>query len=206
MTNTGRIIEVIRHNSRVATKVSPKEGEMVVRTGFVVAIIFLGLLVMAQEVSTDYDRSYDFSQLHTFSVKIGTPWGNQLSEERAKEAVTKVLVQRGWQQADEASANALVVIHGATESKKSLDTFYSGGWGGYGWGGFGAPGTATTSVNEYRVGTMVVDVFAAKDKKLVFRGTAQDEISDKSEKNTKKIEKGAEKIFKNFPPQPKEKK
>jgi hypothetical protein len=61
-------------------------------------------------------------------------------------------------------------------------------------------------VNEYRVGTMVVDVFAAKDKKLVFRGTAQDEISDKSEKNTKKIEKGAEKIFKNFPPQPKEQK
>jgi hypothetical protein len=179
---------------------------MVVRTGFVVAIIFLGLLVMAQEVSTDYDHSYDFSQLHTFSVKIGTSWGNQLSEERAKEAVSKALVQRGWQPADEASADALVVIHGATESKKTLDTFYSGGWGGYGWGGFGAPGTATTSVNEYRVGTMVVDVFAAKSKKLVFRGTGQDEISDKPEKNIKKIEKGAEKIFKNFPPQPKEKK
>ncbi|HZI56977.1 MAG TPA: DUF4136 domain-containing protein [Verrucomicrobiae bacterium] len=206
MTNTGRMIEVIRHNSRVATKVSPKEGEMVVRTGFVVAIVFLGLLVMAQEISTDYDHNYDFSQLHTFSVKIGTSWGNQLSEERAKEAVSKVLVQKGWQSADEASADALVVIHGATESKKTLDTFYSGGWGGYGWGGFGAPGTATTSVNEYRVGTMVVDVFDAKSKKLVFRGAGQDEISDKPEKNIKKIEKGAEKIFKKFPPQPKEQK
>jgi len=137
MTNTGRMIEVIRHNSRVATKVSPKEGEMVVRTGFVVAIVFLGLLVMAQEISTDYDHNYDFSQLHTFSVKIGTSWGNQLSEERAKEAVSKVLVQKGWQSADEASADALVVIHGATESKKTLDTFYSGGWGGYGWEGLG---------------------------------------------------------------------
>ena len=108
MTNTGRMIEVIRHNSRVATKVSPKEGEMVVRTGFVVAIIFLGLLVMAQEISTDYDHNYDFSQLHTFSVKIGTSWGNQLSEERAKEAVSKVLVQKGWQPADDQGRQASV--------------------------------------------------------------------------------------------------
>jgi hypothetical protein len=206
MTKTGRVIEVIRHNSRVTKKVSPREGEMMVRTGSVVAVIFLGLLVMAQEVSTDYDHSYDFSQLHTFAVKIGTSWGNPLTEQRASEAVSKVLVQRGWSKADEATADALVVIHGATEMKKSLDTFYSGGWGGYGWGGFGAPGSATTSVNEYRVGTLVVDVFAAKDKRLVFRGTGQDEISDKPEKNTKKIEKGAEKIFKNFPPQPKESK
>jgi len=61
-------------------------------------------------------------------------------------------------------------------------------------------------VNEYRVGTMVVDVFDAKSKKLVFRGAGQDEISDKPEKNIKKIEKGAEKIFKKFPPQPKEQK
>jgi hypothetical protein len=50
---------------------------------------------------------------------------------------------------------------------------------------------------------MVVDIFNAKDKKLVFRGVGQDEVSDKPEKNEKKIEKAAEKMFKNFPPQPK---
>lgn len=62
------------------------------------------------------------------------------------------------------------------------------------------PSTATTTVNEYKVGTMVVDIFDAKDKKLVFRGVGQDEVSDKPEKNEKKIEKATEKMFKNFPP------
>jgi len=61
-------------------------------------------------------------------------------------------------------------------------------------------GTAQTTVSEYTVGTLVVDIFDAKSKQLVFRGTATDELSDKPEKNVKKVEKAAEKMFKNFPP------
>jgi len=45
-----------------------------------------------------------------------------------------------------------------------------------------------------------VDMFDAKTKNLVFRGTAEDEISDKPEKNVKKLEKASAKMFKNFPP------
>ena len=33
-------------------------------------------------------------------------------------------------------------------------------------------------MNEYTVGTLVVDMFNATNKNLVFRGTAEDEISD----------------------------
>jgi len=175
------------------------------RLGILLSVIASGLLLMAQDVQTDYDHSFNFSQVHTFSVKIGTSWGNQLSEQRAIDAVTKQLTAKGWAPADPATADTQVVIHGASQTKKSLDTFYSGGgaWGGYGWGGFGAPGNSTTTVNEYQVGTMVVDIFSAKDKKLIFRGAAQDELSEKPEKNAKKIEKGAEKMFKNFPPEQK---
>jgi hypothetical protein len=50
------------------------------------------------------------------------------------------------------------------------------------------------------VGTLVVDMFDAKTKNLVFRGTASDEISDKAEKNQQKVEKASAKMFKNFPP------
>ncbi len=60
--------------------------------------------------------------------------------------------------------------------------------------------TAHTTVHEYRVGTLVVDIFDAKSKALVFRGIAQDELSDKPEKNQKKAQKAAEKMFKDFPP------
>ena len=61
-------------------------------------------------------------------------------------------------------------------------------------------GTATTTTSEYTVGTLVVDIFDAKSKQLVFRGTAQDEISDKAEKNAKKLAKASDKMFKDFPP------
>jgi hypothetical protein len=179
---------------------------VITRLGVLTSIMFAGILLTAQDVKKDYDHSFDFSQLHTFAVKIGTSWGNPLSENRVKTTVANELVKHGWvQAADDGSADALVVIHGATQNKQSLNTFYSGGgWGGYGWGGWGGmPSTATTTVSDYRVGTMVVDIFDAKNKKLVFRGTGEDELSDKPEKNEKKVAKATEKMFKDFPPQPK---
>jgi hypothetical protein len=178
-----------------------KEDEMTLRLGIFSAVVLTALLLPAQDVKTDYDKSFDFSQLKTFAVKIGTSWGNPLAEQRAIEAVTKQLTAKGWTKADEATADAIVVIHGATKTEQSLNTFYSGG-GYYGWG-WGGGGMATTTVNEVHVGTGVVDIFDAKTKKLVFRGVAQDEVSEKPEKNEKKIEKATEKMFKNFPPTPK---
>ena len=56
------------------------------------------------------------------------------------------------------------------------------------------------------MGTLVVDIFDAKSKRLVFRGTAQDELSDKAEKNIKKMNKASDKLFKDFPPGSKDKK
>jgi hypothetical protein len=67
-------------------------------------------------------------------------------------------------------------------------------------------GSATTTTSEYLVGTLVVDIFDAKTKQLIFRGTATDELSDKPEKNQKKVEKATQKMFKDFPPGAKEKK
>jgi hypothetical protein len=182
--------------------VTPKESPMKFRVAVIAAAFVLSGLALAQDVQTDYDRNFDFSTLHTFAVKIGTSWGNPLGEERAKDVVSKELSQHGWTPADETTADAIVLIHGASQTKKSLDTFYTGGYGGYGWGGMG--GTSTTHVNEYQVGTLVVDVFDSKTKKLVFRGVGQDELSDKPEKNQKKLEKGVDKMFKDFPPKPKE--
>ena len=84
--------------------------------------------------------------------------------------------------------------------KKDLNTFYSGGYGGYGWRGMGGWASTSTTVSEYTVGTLVVDIFDAKSKELLFRGTASDELSDKAEKNQKKLAKASDKMFKDFPP------
>ena len=43
-------------------------------------------------------------------------------------------------------------------------------------------------------------MFDPKSKNLLFRGTAEDEISDNAERNAKRLEKASTKMFKNFPP------
>jgi hypothetical protein len=180
------------------------------RFALVAALALACAPAFAQDVKTDYDKSADFGAIKTFDVKIGTSWNNQISEKRVLDEFTQALAAKGWTKVD-ANPDALVVLHGATEKQKSLNTFYSGmgGYGGYGyrgWGGMGGMGSATTTVSEYTVGTLVVDIFDAKSKALVFRGTASDELSDKPEKNQKKLAKASDKMFKDFPPGSKEKK
>jgi Domain of unknown function (DUF4136) len=169
--------------------------------GFAAMFLFLAGVTFAQDVSTDYDKSFDFKTLKTFAVKIGTSWGNPLSENRVVSAVESEIIKKGWTKTNEDAADAIVMLHGATEQKKDINTFYTGysGWGYRGWYG-GGMGSAHTTVSEYKVGTLVTDIFDAKTKKLVFRAVAQDEISDKPEKNEKKIKKATEKVFKKFPP------
>ena len=168
----------------------------------VMAVVAASAAFGGQEVKVDFDKTADFSQLKTFTVTIGTSWDNPISERRFVTEFETALTAKGWSKSD-ASPDALVVLHGATGVKKTLDTFYSGGYGGYGWGGWGGGmSSSTTTVSEYTVGTLVVDIFDARTKKLVFRGTASDEVSDKQEKNAKKVAKAIKRMFKNFPPVP----
>jgi hypothetical protein len=171
---------------------------MKTKLAIVLVVLIAMPLAFAQKVNTDYDKTFDFSQVHTFAVVFATPWNNPLQQQRAKEDITKQLTAKGWTEApDQNSADALVAIHGAVQQQKSLDTFYSGG--GWGWG----PGMSSTNVNVVNVGSMVVDILDTHNKKTIFRGTATDELSDKPQKNSEKLDKAIEKMFKDFPPKAK---
>ena len=160
---------------------------------------------LALDVEIDYDKAANFDAIKTFSVEIGTSWGNPIGEKRVTEVITEALTAKGWTLAEVSEADARVVLHGASQTKHSLNTFYSGttryGYG-YGWRGVGPVGmsTATTTVSEYTIGTLVVDIFDAKSKELMWRGIAQDQLSEKTEKNIKKLNKASDKLFKDFPP------
>ena len=171
------------------------------RTLITASALLLPALASAQDVKIDFDKAFDFSTVKTYSIAIGTTWGNDLSQRRVLTEIDEAIASKGWKKVDAAQANILVVLHGATQTKRTANTFYSG-MGGYGYRGYGGGGMASaqTVVNEYAVGTLVVDMFEAKGKNLVFRGTAEDEISDNAEKNAKRIEKASTKLFKNFPP------
>jgi hypothetical protein len=178
----------------------------ILRALFTCSLAMAPALALAQDVKTDYDKAFDFKTVKTYSIKIGTTWGNDLSQRRVLTEFDDEIASKGWKKAAQGQADVDVVIHGATQTKHTASTFYSGGMGGYGYhyGGMGM-GTSQTIVSEYRVGTLVVDMFSEKSKNLVFRGTAEDELSDNPDKNAKKLEKASTKMFKNFPPSAKEK-
>jgi hypothetical protein len=170
-----------------------------------VALVAAGLMLpavaAAQDTKIDFDKAFNFAPVKTYSIKIGTRWGNDLGERRVLTEIDEAITAKGWKKVDDAQADIHVVLHGATQNKQTANTFYSG-MGGYGYRGFGGMGTASTVVNEYQVGMLVVDIFDTK-KQLIFRGTAEDEISDNPDKNKSRLEKASTKLFKNFPPTPK---
>jgi hypothetical protein len=74
-----------------------------------------------------------------------------------------------------------------------------GGWGWRGFGGMGM-GESTTTVDDTPVGSLNVDLFDSRTKKLIWRGTASQTLSDKPEKNTEKLDKAVAEMFRKFPP------
>jgi hypothetical protein len=154
----------------------------------------------AQQVKTDYDRSADFGQYKTYSWEhVNTR--DPLFVDRIKNSVNAALAAKGLTQVDSGGDVSIVAME-ITRSQQTLNTFYDGLGGGWGWRRFGGGGfgEATTTTETYKVGTLVVDLFDTKTKKLLWRGTSSDTLSNNSDKNIKNLDKGVEKMFKQFPP------
>src|SRR6202047_789509 len=114
----------------------------------------------AQQVKTDYDRSANFSQYKTYSwEKVQTQ--DPLWVDRIKEAVNTALTAKGLTPVESGGDVAIVAIE-MTKNHQNLNTFYDGFGGGWRWGG--GFGDATTTVDNYKVGTLVVDLFTAHTK------------------------------------------
>jgi hypothetical protein len=153
------------------------------------------------KTATDYDRNVSFSNYHSFSILKGNSSGNPLMDQRAQEDVSNALMTKGWIDVPAGEAQATVVVHATTRTKHTYETLYDG-WGGWGWrrgwgGGFGG---ATTFVNDYKVGTLVVDIFDAKTKEGIWHGTASDALSDNAKSNAQATEQAIDKMFSHFPP------
>lgn len=175
---------------------------MPVRRTAVCTLFFLVLLgaAFAQHVQTDFNHQTNFSQYKTYSwqeIKAA----NSIWDARIKNAVDAQLAAKGWTQVDQGGDVAIVAIK-TTHTERTLQTFYDGFGGGWRWRGFGGMGESTTTEQDYKEGTLVVDMYDAKTKQLIWRGSAEDTLSDKAEKNEKNLDKGVAKMFKKFPPAP----
>ena len=161
------------------------------------AVMFVSLPAFAEKVETDYDHSVNFAHYHTYC------WGHvhssdPLYEDRMRNAVDHVLQAKGWRAVPEGCDVTLTAVL-IKKSQPEYTTFYNrlgGGWRWHGWG----TGMATTEVENIPVGTLVVDIYDTSSEHLVWRGLASDQLSDKPEKDTKKLEKAVDKMFAKFPP------
>jgi hypothetical protein len=159
-------------------------------------MLVLASASFAAQVKTDYDRSANFGQYKTYSwQQVNTR--DQLMVDRIKSAVNSALAAKGWTEVPSGGNAALVAVE-TTRNQQTLDTFYNGFGGGRRWGG--GFGTSTTTVQTYKVGTLVVDIVDANSKKLIWRGSASDTLSNNSDKNIKELDKGVNKMFSHFPP------
>ena len=153
---------------------------------------------VGQQVKTDYDHNANFGQYKTYSwEKVQTR--DPLLVDRIKDAVNGALTAKGWTQV-ESGGDVSVVAMEITHNQQTLNTFYDGFGGGWRWGGFG---DATTTTETYQVGSLVVDLFDAKTKNLIWRGSSSDTLSNNADKNTKHLDKGVQKMFAHFPPEAK---
>ena len=166
----------------------------------------------AQDIRTNYMPGTDFSKYHTYAwvdEVQGVPGigghPDQILDTQVKQAIDSQMAGKGFTKvADAGKPDLLLGYQLAIDREKQINGFGSG-WGGFGgWGGPWGGGldsfSATTST--INVGTFVVGMYDPAVKKLVWIGAAQRAIepSKKQEKNQQRLDKGAPKLLKDFPP------
>ena len=167
----------------------------------------------AQDVRTNYMPGTNFSTYHTYAwvdeVK-GVPGvgghPDQILDSQVKQAIDSQMALRGYtKEADGGKPDLLLGYQLAIDQEHQINGFGDnwggafGGWGGP-WGGGLSSFSATTS-SSY-IGIFVVGMYDPAAKKLVWIGAAQHAIepSKKQEKNIERLNKGAQKLLKDFPP------
>ena len=168
-----------------------------------IALSLAGVLLTAVTacagISTDYDHGVNFAQYKTYSWgKIQT--ANGLWDDRVKDAVATQLTAKGLTEVP-SGGDVVITARDAIQNQQELNTFYDG-FGGRRWFG-GGMGTATTTTETIKVGTLLVEMFDGHSKNLIWRASATDTLSNNSDKNIKSLDKNIQKMFGHFPPQPK---
>jgi len=150
-------------------------------------------LTFADDVKTDRDKNADFSHYKTYSW-IKAQANDQLWQQRIQDAVDNALQSKGLQKV-ESGGDLGVAAVGSTRNQQEYQTFYDG-LGGWYWQGFGEQ---TTTVQNYPVGSLIVDLFDSNSKRLVWRGTASAALSQDPSKNEKKLDHDVSKMFEKYP-------
>lgn len=161
-------------------------------------------------VRSDYDRSASFANFHTYVIMPRPHTGDSLIlVTRIEDAVNAELGRRGFRPAtDPASADFAVDFSLGYKERTDLKTYpdpygtLNWGWGSDG-GWWGGPYWNPTEIalDQYRDGTLSVDVFDAHIHKPIWHGWAKKPLSRKElDRSSEPIRAAVRRILAQFPP------
>jgi hypothetical protein len=166
-------------------------------------MVVLSCAAQAQKIKVEYDKSLDFSKFKTFALDTNQATAKPMLRLAILAAVQDDLTKRGLQQVSD-NPDLYIQVYGAIDSDVTAsyhDPIYGSSippinaninmW-------YGIPGTMTTVV--VHKGELVVDVIAAAQKKLIWRGVAKEKLSsDNRQKLLDQVNTAVEKMFKQYP-------
>jgi len=154
-------------------------------------------IAVGQTVSVNYNHSQDFSQFHTYAWQIDDPnkIANSILAQASISDVDSALTGKGLSKVDISANPDLIVINSGGLRQQ---TSYSA-WGMRGIGG----GMGGITPEQNVEGTLVVSLYSAKDKALVWRGIGQNTLSNNGGKNQQILQKAVTKMFQQYPWPPK---
>jgi hypothetical protein len=151
-------------------------------------------------VNSDYDRTASFSEYKTFSINRQTTVGvvSQLNEDRITRSIRVEMIKKGFVEVSESpdlKVNAFTVV----KNKQTLSVNSSSYARPYGYWGAARTGHATVRPQEYKEGTLVIEVVDVKKDKLVWTATGNGELTRKPENPDEAITTIVAKILADFP-------
>ena len=181
-----------------------------------IAILALMIAVPAaaqMKIEVDFDRDAEFNSYKTFAWKetpeTSIKGASPLMHSRIKNAIEDEFAKGGLQQVEpDENPDIFITYHTSDREEVRYDTTHYGydygfgpGWdyyGGYYGGGMGGMGSSVTTARTYTRGTLVVDIWDAGTKNLVFRGAAMAVVKPNPEKVARQIDKAITKMGKKF--------
>jgi uncharacterized protein DUF4136 len=158
------------------------------------------------EVKQDWDPTARFDSLHNWTWQSETPatTGNPRLDDpllhgRIQQAIEGSLAKKGYTRAMSGKPDFYVAYHVALDQKLDARTIYTG-YGPYrGWYGVGG---AQTVVDQYDVGTLLVDFIDPNSNSVVWRGSAQSRIQELKtpEERQARIQDAVDRLLQQFPP------
>ena len=170
-----------------------------------IALMFALVFSAGCDLSTtmDYDQDVDFSTIKTYQWAGEKPEQvTDMAHKRLMSAIDEQLQAKGLSLVN-SDPDVFVVYYGDDEKQVVANTTHYGYGYGPGWYGGMGMGGSTTTVSTFRVGTLVVDMYGAAKKELIWRGTVSGTINDDPQKNVKIVQKAVKKLFKKYPPEKK---